>query len=146
MVRTGTRVAEPAAPVADVLGARLREKRLSVQNLTLGLINPARYCEQASQRLDELNTRLARAATASVEQRQAHLGGVANRLDLQRPDRLLKGLMKGRCCAKTLAAGASRWATRAAHGCIRCMLESLSPLPTLAGHDIERSRRIRHRP
>ena len=45
-----------------VLGARLREKRLSVKNLTLGLINPARYCEQASQRLDELNTRLARSS------------------------------------------------------------------------------------
>ena len=117
-----------------VLGARLREKRLSVQNLTLGLINPSRYCEQASQRLDELNTRLARAATASVEQRQVHLGGVANRLDLQRPNRLLKGLSETVAVArKRLQQVMMRSLEQREQRMVASarMLESLSPLPTL---------------
>ena len=118
-----------------VLGARLREKRLSVQNLALGLINPARYCEQASQRLDELNTRLARAATASVEQRQVDQRGIAIRLALQRPDRLLKGLGEKvdvaqkrlqQVMVQVLIQREQRMVASAR------MLESLSPLPTLA--------------
>ena len=118
-----------------VLVARLREKRLSVQNVTLGLINPARYCEQASQRLDELNTRLSRAATASVEQRQMQMRGTANRLDLQRPDRLMRGLgdkvgaahrRLQQVMLRTLGQREQRMVASAR------MLESLSPLPTLA--------------
>ena len=118
-----------------VLVARLREKRLSVQNVTLGLINPARYCEQASQRLDELNTRLSRAATASVEQRQMQMRGTANRLDLQRPDRLMRSLGDKVSAAhrrlqqvmlRTLGQREQRMVASAR------MLESLSPLPTLA--------------
>ena len=118
-----------------VLVARLREKRLSVQNVTLGLINPARYCEQASQRLDELNTRLSRAATASVEQRHMQTRGAANRLNLQRPDRLLMGLddkvgaahrRLQQVMLRTLAQREQRMVASAR------MLESLSPLPTLA--------------
>ena len=118
-----------------VLGARLREKRLSVQNLALGLINPARYCEQASQRLDELNTRLARAATASVEQRQVRQRGIANRLDLQRPDRLLKGLgEKVAVAQKRLQQVMVQVLTQREQRMVAStrMLESLSPLPTLA--------------
>lgn len=118
-----------------LLAARLREKRLSVKNLTLGLINPARYCEQASQRLDELNTRLARAATASIEQRQVHLHGAVNRLDLQRPDRLIKGLgdkvdtaLKRLQQVMLQSLGLRKQRMVAATR----MLESLSPLPTLA--------------
>ena len=118
-----------------VLTARLREKRLSVQNLALGLINPARYCEQASQRLDELNTRLTRALTASVEQRHVYLRGTASRLDLQRPDRLVSGLgdkvgavhkRLQQVMLRSLGLREQRMlgATR--------MLDSLSPLPTLA--------------
>ena len=118
-----------------VLVARLREKRLSVQNVTLGLINPARYCEQASQRLDELNTRLSRAATASVAQRHMQMRGTANRLDLQRPDRLMRGLgdkvgaahrRLQQVMLRTLGQREQRMVASAR------MLESLSPLPTLA--------------
>lgn len=118
-----------------VLVARLREKRLSVQNVSLGLINPARYCEQASQRLDELNTRLSRAATASVEQRHMQMRGTANRLDLQRPDRLMRGLgdkvgaahrRLQQVMLRTLGQREQRMVASAR------MLESLSPLPTLA--------------
>ena len=118
-----------------VLVARLREKRLSVQSVSLGLINPARYCEQASQRLDELVTRLSRAATASVEQRHMQTRGAANRLNLQRPDRLLRGLddkvgaahrRLQQVMLRTLAQREQRMVASAR------MLESLSPLPTLA--------------
>ena len=118
-----------------MLTANLREKRLSVQNITLGLINPARYCEHASQRLDELHTRLLRVATANVDQQHVRVGGVADRLALQRPDKLL-GVLGDKVITtrkrlqqvmiRTLAQREQRVVASAR------MLESLSPLPTLA--------------
>ena len=132
---TGTDSIAASSPAALLLTANLREKRLSVQNITLGLINPARYCEHASQRLDELHTRLLRAATASVDQQHVRVGGVADRLALQRPDKLL-GVLGDKVITtrkrlqqvmlRTLAQREQRVVASAR------MLESLSPLPTLA--------------
>ena len=72
--------------------ARLREQRLSAEKLALRLISPEHYCQQASQRLDDLNARLMRLQQSNQLQSHDRLREMANRLALQSPRRLLDGL------------------------------------------------------
>ena len=72
--------------------ARLREQRLSAEKLALRLISPEHYCQQASQRLDDLNARLMRLQQSKQLQSHDRLREMANRLALQSPRRLLDGL------------------------------------------------------
>jgi exodeoxyribonuclease VII large subunit len=74
------------------LQARLRERRLSLEKLALGLVNPQRYCQQAAQRLDDLTARLTRAVSGLGAAASAQLRELSKRLTTQRPDRKLLSL------------------------------------------------------
>ncbi len=128
--------------VASVNG-RIRERRLLAEKLALGLISPEHYCQQASQRLDELNARLLRQRQNQQRQLQQRLTDIAGRLSLQSPRRLLddafaalgeKSLHLQRAMQQLLHL---RQQTLAANS---RMLDGVSPLPTLArGYAILRS-------
>jgi exodeoxyribonuclease VII large subunit len=123
--------------------ARLREQRLSSEKLALRLISPGHYCQQASQRLDELSARLVRRQQNRQLQMQDRLGEMASRLSLQSPRRLLDGLAKSideknirlrRGLTRRLNDHQQTLSANAR------MLESVSPLPTLArGYAVLRS-------
>ena len=127
-----------------IFSSDLRQRRLSLEKLTLGLINPERYCQQASQRLDDLSIRLSRVSTTDMSSRAAKLRELQNRLNAQRPDRLLTILAgrvkdtQARLNQSVLRAIAQREQRLAASA---RMLEGLSPLPTLArGYTVLRDR------
>ena len=118
-----------------VVSAALRERKLQADKLTLGLINPARYCQQAAQRLDELQLRLLRVATARQHQQQAKLESLNIRLAAKRPDRLLANLnQRLNTCRGRLQQLMQYRLQRGDQQVVAAarMLESLSPLPTLA--------------
>ena len=74
------------------LQARLRERRLSLEKLALGLVNPQLYCQQAAQRLDDLTARLTRAVSGQRAAAAVQLRELNKRLSTQRPDRKLLSL------------------------------------------------------
>ncbi|MEL0048387.1 MAG: exodeoxyribonuclease VII large subunit [Gammaproteobacteria bacterium] len=124
--------------------ARLREQRLSAEKLALRLISPEHYCQQASQRLDDLNARLMRLQQSNQLQSHDRLREMANRLALQSPRRLLDGLAASlaekniqlrRAIRRRLEDHQQRL------GATARMLESVSPLPTLSrGYAVLRSK------
>jgi exodeoxyribonuclease VII large subunit len=126
------------------LQARLRERRLSLEKLALGLVNPQRYCQQAAQRLDDLTARLTRAVSGLGAAASAQLRELSKRLTTQRPDRKLLSLRadlhktRGQL-QQALQRGMDR---RYQHmGESSRMLNNLSPLPTLArGYAVLRDR------
>jgi exodeoxyribonuclease VII large subunit len=127
----------------SVTSARLREQRLSAEKLALRLISPEHYCQQASQRLDELNTRLMRLQHNHQLQSQDRLREMENRLALQSPRRLLDGLATSLSDKKTQLRRAIKHRLdelQQTLGANARMLESVSPLPTLArGYAVLRS-------
>ena len=127
----------------SVTSARLREQRLSAEKLALRLISPKHYCQQASQRLDELNTRLKRRQHNHQLQSQDRLREMANRLTLQSPRRLLDGLATSLSDKNTQLRRAIKHRLdelQQTLGANARMLESVSPLPTLArGYAVLRS-------
>lgn len=117
------------------LQARLRERRLSLEKLALGLVNPQRYCQQAAQRLDDLTARLSRAVSGQGAAASAQLRELSKRLTTQRPDRKLLSLREdlhktqGQL-QQALQRGMDRRHQRIGES--SRMLNNLSPLPTLA--------------
>ncbi len=114
---------------------RLRELGSSAEKLALRLVSPEHYCQQAAQRLDELSARLLRQQAMQQQQHQNRLQELTSRLGMQNPKRLLETLKKGlaenqmnleRAVTRQLD-GRRRALTASAR-----MLESVSPLPTLA--------------
>jgi len=117
------------------LQARLRERRLSLEKLALGLVNPQRYCQQAAQRLDDLTVRLTRAVSGQGAAATVQLRELNKRLNTQRPDRKLLSLRESLQKARgqlqqALQRGMDRRHRRAVES--SRMLNNLSPLPTLA--------------
>lgn len=117
------------------LQARLRERRLSLEKLALGLVNPQRYCQQAAQRLDDLTARLSRAVSGQGAAASAQLRELSKRLTTQRPDRKLLSLREGLHktqgqLQQALQRGMDRRHQRMGES--SRMLNNLSPLPTLA--------------
>lgn len=117
------------------LQARLRERRLSLEKLALGLVNPQRYCQQAAQRLDDLTARLSRAVSGQGAAASAQLRELSKRLTTQRPDRKFLSLREdlhktqGQL-QQALQRGMDRRHQRMGES--SRMLNNLSPLPTLA--------------
>ena len=128
-------IAEQHRRLQVTLEARLRERRLSLEKLALGLVNPQRYCQQAAQRLDDLTARLTRAVSGQGAAATVQLRELNKRLSTQRPDRKLLSLRESLQKARgqlqqALQRGMDR-RHRHADESAR-MLNNLSPLPTLA--------------
>jgi exodeoxyribonuclease VII large subunit len=126
------------------LQARLRERRLSLEKLALGLVNPQRYCQQAAQRLDDLTARLTRAVSGLGAAASAQLRELSKRLTTQRPDRKLLSLRADlhKTRGQLQQALQRDMDRRYQHiGESSRMLNNLSPLPTLArGYAVLRDR------
>jgi exodeoxyribonuclease VII large subunit len=117
------------------LRAQVRERRLSLDKLALGLVNPQRHCQQAAQRLDDLSGRLHRAAIAQPMAYRSQLQDLTKRLHTQRPDRKLQALRGDleRTQAQ-LKQAVQRSVDRRRQRAVETsrMLNNLSPLPTLS--------------
>ena len=126
------------------LRAQLRERRLSLDKLALGLVNPQRHYQQAAQRLDDLSGRLHRAAIAQPMAYQSQLRDLTKRLHTQRPDRKLQALrgdLQRTQAQLKQAVQRSIDRRRQRAGETSRMLSNLSPLPTLSrGYAVLRDR------
>ena len=127
-----------------MLRAQVRERRLSLDKLALGLINPQRHYQQAAQHLDDLNGRLHRAAIAHPMAYQYQLRDLTKRLHTQRPDRKLQtlrgDLQRTQAQLKQAVQRSIDKRQRRAGETSR-MLSNLSPLPTLSrGYAVLRDR------
>lgn len=127
-----------------MLRAQVRERRLSLDKLALGLINPQRHYQQAAQHLDDLHGRLHRAAIAQPMAYQYQLRDLTKRLHTQRPDRklqTLRGDLQRTQAQLKQAVQRSIDRRRRRAGETSRMLSNLSPLPTLSrGYAVLRDR------
>ena len=117
------------------LQARLRERRLSLEKLALGLVNPQLYCQQAAQRLDDLTARLTRAVSGQRAAAAVQLRELNKRLSTQRPDRKLLSLRESLQNAIGQLQQVQQRSMDRRHRRVAetsRMLNNLSPLPTLA--------------
>ena len=126
-----------------VLRSDLQQRKLRLEKNTAGLVNPQRYCLQAAQRVDDLTARLTRSMDSHLATPAVALEETRKRLHAQRPDRLVVALGKRLGNTKLQLIHSAHRALEQKQnklGAAARILESLSPLPTLArGYTVVRS-------